>query len=292
MKAAGLFVAALLLSPLALLPAADKPTGRADRSALRTWQRIQGQGYFTVSLDPDNLPYSSRDGKQKGIEVELGHALAKQLGLTATIHWLPTAHQTSLGALLAHKCDLVMGLPIDPRLHDDDDPAGSRIAYTRPYCRTGYLLFVRKTGPRIKRLDELKGEQSNRLGTQAGTLADFALKQRGYQRKLYGSQESALKAVADGQIDFAYLWSNAAWLVRPSEKPAVEIVQPYELEDWRDMAIAVRGGDDEFRKQLDRALAELVQQQVIERLLTRYHLPYYPPTEAKAKPSPRDRPKP
>lgn len=267
-----------------------KNVKRGDAVADQTWQRIQKQGSFTLSLDPDNLPYSSREDALKGIEVELAHALGKQLGLTASIRWLHGAHETSLGSLLDHKCDLVMGLPIDARLRDDDEPAASRIRYTRSYYRTGYLLFVRKNGPRIKSLEEIKGAKSGRLGTQAGTLADFVLKQRGYQRTLHGTQESALKALAEGQIDFAYLWSNAAWLVRPSAKPVVEIVQPYEMEDWRDMAIAVRRGDEELRKHLDNALAQLMQDKVIERLLSRYHLPYYPPGTVKAKPDPKEPP--
>ncbi len=268
---------------------ATPPDGQGDRPA-RTWQRIQGQGFLTVSLDPDNLPYSAREGKRSGIEVELAHALAKQLGLTARIRWHHPAHETSLGQLLDGKCDLVLGLPIDPRLRTDDEPAAARILYTRPYYRTGYLVFVRKNGPRIERLAELQGEQSSRLGTQAGTLADFLLKQRGYQRKLFGTQESVLKALAAGQIDYAYLWSNAAWLARippPQGEQGgvgVEIVQPYELEDGRDMAIAVRRGDEQLRKHLDGALARLVKEKVVEKLLPRYGLPYYPPTEATTKP--------
>lgn len=273
---------------------AAPPVAQGDQRASSTWQRIQAQGFFTISLDPDNLPYSAREGKPSGIEVELAHALARQLGLTARIRWLHAAHETSLGNLLDGKCDLVLGLPIDPRLRNDDELAAAQIRYTRPYYRTGYLIFVRKNGPRIKRLQELQGEQSSRLGTQAGTLADFVLKQRGYQRKLFGTQESVLKALADGQIDCAYLWSNAAWLSRTLPLSSsqggdkggvgVEFVQPYELEDWRDMAIAVRRDDEQFRKRLDDSLAQLVKEKVVEKLLSRYGLPYYPPTEAKAKP--------
>jgi polar amino acid transport system substrate-binding protein len=275
----------------ATVVSATPPDGQGDRPPSKTWQRIQDQGAFTVSLDPDNLPYSAREGKPSGIEVDLAQALAKQLGLTAKIHWHHPTHETALGNLLDGKCDLVLGLPIDPRLREDDKPAAARILYTRPYCRTGYLVFVRKNGPRIKRLEELRGEQSSRLGTQAGTLADFVLKQRGYQRKLFGTQESVLKALADGQIDYAYLWSNAAWLARtpPLSPPwqggvGVEIVQPYELEDWRDMAISVRRGDERLREHLDAALAQLVKENFVEKLVSRYGLPYYPPTEARVKP--------
>lgn len=264
-----------------------------QRPASKTWQRIQAQGTFSVSFDPDNLPYSAREGKANGFEVELAHALAKQLGLTAKIRWLQSPYETSLRHLLDSKCDLVMGLPIDPRLKDDDDPAANRILYTRPYYRAGYLIFVRKGGPRVGRLEELKGDKGSRLGAQAGTMADFALKQRGIPRKLFGTQESALKALVGGQIDYAYLWSNAAWHAGKLDNLGVEIVHPYELEDGRDMAMTVRSGDEEFRKHLEGALAELVRQKVIEQLLTRYGLPYYPPLQEKTKlPAPKDKLKP
>jgi hypothetical protein len=56
-------------------------------------------------------------------------------------------------------------------------------------------------------------------------------------------------------------------------------VQPYELEDWRHMAAAVRRGDEEFRSHLNDALTQLVREKYVERLLGRYGLPYYPPSE-------------
>lgn len=275
---------AFLILCAALCDGRPAPAAPPAASTPRTWQQLQQQGFFTVSLDPDNLPYSAREGKHSGIEVELAQALARRIGLTVKIDWINPHHETSLHKLLTGKCDLVMGLPVDPRLHDDDDLAASRLLYTRPYYRAGYLLFVRKNGPRIGRLAELNEEQGRRLGTQAGTMADFALKQRGFQRKLYPSQPAVLKAVADGQLDYGYLWSNAAWLLRGPEDFPVEVVQPYELEDWRDMAAAVRRSDDELRTHLDRALTELIQEKVVEDLMKRYGLPYYPAAEPGTKP--------
>ena len=249
----------------------------------KSWQRIRKRGFFTVSLDPDNLPYSARKGRLRGIEVELVHALAKRLGLTVKIDWIHLRHETSLGKLLDGECDLVMGLPVDPRLGDDERSAAGRILYSRPYYRSGYVLFVRRNGPRINRLKMLKGDATRRVGTQAGTLADFVLKQRGYRRKLYGSQWGVLKALVERRIDYAYLWSNATWLALQSPELGVEIVQPYELEDWRDMAAAVRKGDHEFRTHLNSALGQLVREQFVERLLSRYGMPYYPPAGTRAK---------
>lgn len=250
-----------------------RPAG--PRKTAATWARIQRQGYFTVALDPDNLPYSAKVDAQPGFEVELAHALAKKLSLTAKIDWIGSRRETSLGKLLDGDCDLVMGLPIDPRLREDDEAAAPRIRYTNPYCRTGYLLFVRKNGPRLRRLQDVPENATNRIGTEAGSLGDFALKERGFKTMPHGSQAAALKALADSDIDYAYLWANAAWLVHSSKAKTLEVAQPFELADWRDMAAAVRRGNDEFVAQLNGALAALINEKVVERLLVRYGVPYY-----------------
>lgn len=254
-----------------IIVAADRPDAKS-----KTWQRIRRQGFFTVSLDPDNLPYSARDGKLHGFEVELAEALAKRLDLKVKIDWIKARNETNLGKLLEGDCDMVMGLPMDPRLRNDDEPAAERIQYTKPYYRTGYLVFVRKKGPRLKSLKQLKGEQKRRVGVQAGTLADVSLKGRGFQHKRYGSQQAALKALVGGHIDFAYLWSNAVWLAREQK---VEVMQSYDLEDGHNMAAAVRRGSEVFRARLNEALAQLVKEKFVKRLLSRYGLPYYPPSK-------------
>ena len=275
------------------------PTGSADqpkaKAAARStpkrssgkWQRIRQRGFFTVSVDPDNAPYSIRQEADPGIDVELARAVAKQLGLSARIHWINVRRETSLGKLLDGDCDVVMGLPVDPRLRNDDESTTGRILFTRPYYRTGYLVFVRKTGPKIAQIGKLTGEQTRRVGTQAGTLADFQLKQRGFRRKLFGTQQATLDGLAKRRIDFAYLWSNAAWFLRQPNNAGIEFIQPYRLEDWRNMAAAVERDDREFHDRLNRAFAELVRKGVVERLIKRYGLPYYPATMPAAKPPAR-----
>ena len=109
------------------------------------------------------------------------------------------------------------------------------------------------------------------------------LKQRGYRRKLYGTQEAALKALATSRIDYAYLWENTAWLAHTSPELAVEVVQPYALEEWRNMAAALRRGDEDFKTHLDAGFMALVEDKFIEGLLSRDEVPYYPPDEVLAK---------
>ena len=61
----------------------------------------------------------------------------------------------------------------------------------------------RKDGPPVRSLAELKGEKSHALGTEAGSVADYSLRQRGYLRRLYRNQLATLKALNDGDIDLA-----------------------------------------------------------------------------------------
>ena len=73
-----------------------------------------------------------------------------------------------------------------------------------------------RTGPRVRSLAELKGERRDASGTEAGSIADYRLRQRGYLRRLYRNQLATLKALDDGDIDFAYLWANVGWTLHAS----------------------------------------------------------------------------
>ena len=134
---------------------------------------------------------------------------------------------------------------------------------------------ARKDGPRVGSLAELKGERSQRLGTEAGSVADYRLRQRGYLRRLYRNQLAVLKALTDGDIDFAYLWANVGWTLHASPDLAakLEIVPGIEPEDRWEIAVAMRRGDVELKRQVDAALGTLIADGTVARTLARYHVP-------------------
>ena len=246
-------------------------------TSLNTWKRIQERGVLTVSMDPANLPYSSAKEDRPGFDMELLRALAKELGVKLRIDWLDIHRATAIGKLLDRDSDLAFGAAIDDNAVEDDDELAGRIIYSQPYYGTGYVLLVRKDGPRVKALAELKGEKARRLATEAGSLADYRLRQRGYLRTLYRNQLAVLKGLHDSSVDYAYLWANVAWLVHTSPDFAVELVPNYVPEDHWNIAIAMRHGDDEFKTHVDAALAKLIKDGTVQRTLARYHMPYYPP---------------
>jgi polar amino acid transport system substrate-binding protein len=258
------------------------PNARKTTS-FNSWKRIQERGVMAVSMDPANLPYSSAKADRPGFEVELVQALAKEMGVKLRLDWLDIQRATAIGKLMERESDLAFGTPMDENAVEDDDELAGKLLFSRPYYGTGYLLVKSKTAPVIKSLAELKGEKARRLGTEAGSVADYQLRQRGYLRSLYRNQLAVLKGLHDGTIDYGYLWANVGWTLHTSPDLAAEMVSGYVPEDHWNMAIAMRSGDEELKSHVDAALAKLIKEGMVERALAKYHVPYFPPFGDKSK---------
>lgn len=270
---------------LTFRPPLSEEQATTVEGVLDTWKRITEGGTLVVSMDPANLPYSSADPKRPGFDVEIAQAVAQELGIPMRIEWIDVHRETAVGQLLEHECDLAFGAAIDPQAIDDEEELAGRVIYSKPYYGTGYLLVARDNAERVASLAELQGEQSRRLGTQAGTIADYSLRQRGYLRRLFGTQLATLTALENGGIDYAYLWSNVGWLLHQSPDMKASILPDYAPEDQWNIAIAMRSGDQELKQQVDRALSKVIQKGVVSASLQKYHVPYYPPFDSDTKSS-------
>ncbi|MDC0936740.1 transporter substrate-binding domain-containing protein, partial [Pirellulales bacterium] len=251
-----------------------------------TWQRIVAGDALVVSMDPANLPYSSADAEQPGFDVIIAQALAKQLGVDMRIEWIDVHSETAIGQLLDHESDLAFGAAVDPDAMDDEEEIAGKVIYSRPYYGTGYFLVARQAAEPVTSLADLKGEKSRRLGTQAGTIADYSLRQRGYLRRLFGTQLALLTSLEKGGIDYAYLWSNSGWLLHQSPEVNAKIVSGYVPEDRWNIAVAMRSGDVQLKKQVDRSLESIVRRGVVAEALREYHVPYLAPFEMAADANP------
>ncbi len=242
-----------------------------------TWRSIRERGELIVSMDPANLPYSSAKSEQPGFDLELARALAKRLHVKLRVEWLDVQHQTAVGQLLERQCDLVLGEAIAPNVVADDEELTSKLLYSQPYYRTGYVLVQRKNGPHIRSLAELKGAKSQRLGTEAGSVADYMLRQRSFLRRLYRNQLATLNALNNSDIDHAYLWANVLWTLHTTPEWNLEVVPNYVPVDFWDIAIAMDGDDHELKRQVDLAIAALIKDGTVAHMLARYYMLCYSP---------------
>jgi polar amino acid transport system substrate-binding protein len=251
-------------------------TSDQHKEPSQTWRRIRERGEIVVSFDPANLPYSSARDDRPGFDVELARALARRLEVKLRIDWLNVQHETAIGQLVQRECDLVFGEAVATNTVADDEELAGKILYSRPYYGTGYVLVHRKNGPSVRSLAELAGVKSERLGTEAGSVADYSLRQRGYMRRLFRNQLATLTALKDAAIDYAYVWANVGWTLHTSPDLDLEIVPTDVREDRWQIAIAMRTEDAELRSHVDAALGGLIADGTVARALADYHMPSYP----------------
>lgn len=103
--------AAVVAGTMAL---ADAPNGGADA--------------FRVCADPNNLPFSNRDGA--GFENKLAVLVAGKLGKRPVFLWQPQRRAYVRTGLGAGDCDAIMGVPAQLE----------RVDTTRPYYRSSYVF--------------------------------------------------------------------------------------------------------------------------------------------------------
>src|SRR3989442_9805415 len=79
-------------------------------------------GTLRLCADPDNLPFSSATGPERGFYLDVGALVAARLGMTTDVVWWRSFYgaRAVRNTLLADTCDAYVGLPpqagdMDPR---------------------------------------------------------------------------------------------------------------------------------------------------------------------------------
>jgi len=91
--------------------------------------KAKEKGVMTVCADPNNPPFSTRDPKPTGFDVELAHEITQRLGLRPSYFWVDTRKgftRTLGNSLLQKRCDLFLGVPAEQGGTDE-------IILTNPY---------------------------------------------------------------------------------------------------------------------------------------------------------------
>lgn len=248
----------------------------AEKSALA---RIREDGFITIALDPDNLPYSHSKNTPSGFDVEVSKALAKKLGVEPRFLWVDTIHDSPLGELLEEKCDCFVGAAIEVNTADEGGNVGEKVLFTKPYFSTGYMLVVNPGGPRAKQLSDIKGK---RIGAEAGSVADYDLNLKGYTRRLYPTQEAIYDGLRGGEVDAGFMWApNVAWMLKMNPKLRFKFAEGYKPEkDFRwNFAVAVRKEDKDLKEFLDKAVQEMVKDGQVRKIFAKYGVPWFAPFE-------------
>lgn len=178
----GVFIG--MLAATAFAAAAVGPSS-ADA---RTLEAIKQRGKLMVCANPNALPFSSKKGDRPGFELELGEALAKQLGVALEIGWVIFPMHVA-----RVDCDILFDSIVDRETAED-----AHLRLSRPYIESGVAIAVRPGIDGIKGFSDLKG---HRVAAIVGSLASVNLGKKGLQTIPFTFEDEMLEALGKGEID-------------------------------------------------------------------------------------------
>lgn len=107
--------------------------------------RVKAAGEVRVCIWPDYYSISyrnTRTGQLEGIDIELAHELAKDLGVS--VRFVDSSFRTLVDDLLADKCDVSMhGVGITPQRQ-------AKLAFSRPHLTSGIYAITTKASPVVQ----------------------------------------------------------------------------------------------------------------------------------------------
>jgi polar amino acid transport system substrate-binding protein len=236
-------------------------------AAARSLEMVQERGVLTLCAHPNSLPYASKTADPPGFQLELGRALAKELGVTLAMEWIVVPSQ-----VFRADCDIVLDAIADPEAQAD---TGLRLS--KPYYSAGVALAVPE-GSSIAGFADLDGR--TKVGVLVGSVAAWLLNQRHVPTSSFGFEEDMLEALAAGEIGAAAVTPLAAGyynFTHPARPFAV--LPPGEGERtlvWNE-AVGIRRPDDKLREAIDTALDRLRADGSLDRIYAKYGISLPPP---------------
>jgi polar amino acid transport system substrate-binding protein len=234
--------------------------GLIDRAQARSLETIRSYGAIGLCAHPNSLPFASKSGDPPGFQVELGRALAHELGVSLRLEWIITQYQ-----MRSAGCDIVLDV-----IADREAQGETNLRISRPYYRTGVALAV----PAASQLTSFKSlDEHTKVGVQVGSVAAMIIGKRHVPTSTFGFEVDSLEALANHEIDAAAVTPTVASyfnLTHPDK--AVRILDRDESEanlNWN-VAVGMVRPDDSLRDAIDQALERLRTDGTINRIYRRY----------------------
>jgi polar amino acid transport system substrate-binding protein len=240
-----------------MVGAAISLMGSAQARSLDT---IRSVGALALCAHPNSLPFASKAGDPPGFQVEMGQALARELGVSLKLAWIITGYQ-----IRSADCDIVMDV-----IADREAQSETNLRISKPYYRTGVALAV----PLASKLTSFKslGEHT-KVGVQVGSMAAMIIKQRHVPTSTFGFEVDSLEALANHEIDAAAVTPTvAAYFNLTHPDNAIRILGPDESEanlNWN-VAVGMVRPDERLRDAIDGALERLRADGTVDRIYGRY----------------------
>src|SRR5215813_2439547 len=243
-----------------LLPIVGVVIGLTGQVQARTLDTIRSLGVVGLCAHPNSLPFASKTADPPGFQVELGQAMARELGVSLKLDWIITQYQ-----MRSADCDIVLDV-----IADREAQGETNLALSKPYYRTGVALAV----PSESKLTSFKSlDEHTKVGVQVGSFAAMVIGQRHVPTSTFGFEVDSLEAVSNHEIDAAAVTPTvAAYFNLTHPDKAVRILDLDESEpnlSWN-VAVGMVRPDDNLRNAVDQAVERLSADGTVERIYRRY----------------------
>jgi polar amino acid transport system substrate-binding protein len=232
-------------------------TGPALARPLNT---IRELGSIGLCAHPNSLPFASKAGNPPGFQVEMGQAIARELGVPVRLDWIITQYQ-----MRSAGCDIVLDV-----IADREAQGETRLAISKPYYRTGVTLAVPLTSE-LSSFTSLNGR--TKVGVQVGSVAAMVIGQRQVPTSTFGFEVDSLEALANHEIDAAAVTPTvAAYFNLTHPDKALRILALDESEailNWN-VAVGMVRPDTALRDAIDEIMERLRADGTVERIYRRY----------------------
>ena len=228
---------------------------------------IRDRGVLSLCAHANALPFASKTQDPPGFQIELGRALAAELGVALQVEWV-----TSGMHFRTADCDIVLDTIAVPEAQ-----AERRLILSKPYQRSGVGLALRPDTRGVETFQDLIGR---RTAVQSGSLAAMLLGQRGVPLAAFGFEEDMIDAVVRGDAQAAAVSPATVGYFNLRHPDArLRFVHAYDAEPelrW-DLSVGLRRADPPFREAIDRAIDRLVSDGTVRKIYARYGIEYRPP---------------
>jgi polar amino acid transport system substrate-binding protein len=226
----------------------------------RSLDTIRSLGVVGLCAHPNSLPFASKAGDPPGFQVELGQAMARELGVSLKLDWIITQYQ-----MRSADCDIVLDV-----IADREAQGETNLALSKPYYRTGVALAV----PSESKLTSFKSlDEHTKVGVQVGSFAAMVIGQRHVPTSTFGFEVDSLEALSNHEIDAAAVTPTvAAYFNLTHADKAVRILGLDENEanlNWN-VAVGMVRPDKGLREAVDSVLERLRADGTVERIYQRY----------------------
>ena len=261
-------------------------------ASAKTIEEILNRGSIKVCALSDRLPFSSKNGKVNGLQIELATEISKELNVDLEVIWLRYRfHARKAG------CDLMM----EAVAKKDDDADKKDIEGAKPLTRASdskksklppqvsvpiirYETYLVGRSDIINNKNNLASVKNLNIGVMRGTWSHMLMqKYKIKYRTKFETEAKLIQGLKDREIDAAFISSPQYWWYLKNN-PNSDLKYIDDFDFTRDVALNVgilmRGADKNTVDIINGILKKLLKNNIIQDIYSSYGIKYVTPTES------------